>query len=149
MAGLKTNYKTITLPISQVKVVVRPLKAYDHAHIGRIPDVMAENAERRKQAEADAKNNGQQISALETLASMSAEEIDYVAKRCCRAVVRVIPERVTKEEKTVLVSKQPADCGPNEFSFYDLEDGDSTALIAAAFEGDTGEMPESFLKKEG
>ena len=139
---LKKNYKVITLPDSKEKITIRKLNAYDYAHIGTIPDTIKELEEKVKKE----KITGKKAEEVKSIEELSPQDIDYISRCVCRAIVR------TPANKLKIVSKHPEDCRENEFSFYDLSTADSIELMGAVYnpagEGGEGDVPLTFPKKQ-
>lgn len=139
--ALEKDYRDIMLPASKTKLTIRGLKPYDYTFTGIIPDTFAEWQRKANAAKAQ----GAQLEA--SFSDFSPAEVNYIAKVCERAVVKVHQAKAT-DPIVKLTAKQPMECGPLEFSFFDLKADDVNALVRAVWpqEGGAGDVPAAFLQ---
>lgn len=128
--GLVKPYRELVLPVSQVKLTLKELRAYDYGFIGAIPDSFTETKKRQDKLKADG------AAPVQMLSDFKPDELMYIAKRACRAIVRVHhkPGEIQQE----IVAKNPGECSAAEFSFFDLPSEDQTALVADVFGREAG-----------
>ncbi len=124
--GLEKEHQEIVLPESGEKITVRHLRTLDYTFVGAMPDTLLATF---------LKMTGKKDVSVQDLDPDSAE---FMVSACIRGIVK-------QPEKFALVSKHPKDCTDDEFSFYDLKNGDQAELMNSIFSGGEG-LPLDFLK---
>jgi hypothetical protein len=139
--ALSKDEKDIFLPVSQTKLTVRKLGPYDYVFTGHIPDTFAAWTELEKKARAEGKPLKAEVQ------DFKPREVEYLAKCCERAVVKVHQSKAT-DPIVRLVGKQPQECAQNEVSFFSLKAGDVDVLLEAVFgdEKEAAEVPAAFFR---
>lgn len=139
--GLNKNEREIILPVSKTKLTVRTLGPYDYIYTGHIPDTFAAWEQKARAAKAEGTGLTAQVQ------DFKPAEVEYLAKCCERAVVKVHQAKAT-DPLYKISGKQPSDCTQNEISFFSLEAGDVDALLLAIFSEGVADVPAAFFRPE-
>jgi hypothetical protein len=117
--ALTAPRKTITLPDSGAKLVLRRLSMPDFAEGGNMPDMLVDLAARQMQGQA---------LGVQDLKSLDPKSLAFTQELAVKAIFK-------HPEEGRIVYKRPEHCdeAAKEFSFYDLTQDDQQCLIGEAF----------------